>query len=76
VAAEADDSAIGHVERLVSARVAAVPDPEGVVSWLERYLDRGVAFDGADGLAIDCDVEDAAPELESEGRFPSQLERC
>jgi hypothetical protein len=53
VAAEADDFAVGRVERLVPARVAAVPDPEGVRSWLERHLDRGMAFDGANGLVID-----------------------
>jgi hypothetical protein len=76
VAAEADDSAVGDVESLDSARVAAGPHPEGVVSWLERHLDRAVAFDGADGLAIDCDIEDAAPKLEGEGRFASQPERC
>lgn len=76
VAAEADDVAVEHVERLVSARVAVVPDLEGVVSRLERYLDRLVAFDGTDGLAVDRDVEDAAPKLEGEGRFPGQTKRC
>jgi hypothetical protein len=59
-----------------SARVAAVRDLEGVMSRLERYLDRLMAFDGADGLAVDREVEDAAPKLEGEGRFPGQTERC
>ena len=31
-----------------------MPDLEGVVSRLERHLDRLVAFDGADGPRVSC----------------------
>jgi Fumarylacetoacetate (FAA) hydrolase family len=53
VALKADDVAVGHVESLAPARVAAVPDLEVMVARLERHLGRLVDFDGADGLAVD-----------------------
>ena len=74
MAAEVDEFAIGHVERMILTRVSACLYSEGVVSWLERFLDRFMAFDRADAPAIHCDLECAASELDA-GPFPRQPER-
>lgn len=71
VTAEVGNSTVGHLEGAASARVTACPYLQGVASWLERRLDCVVELEGADGLAIDRDLEYAAPELNA-GGFPRQ----
>jgi hypothetical protein len=75
VAAETDDFAVGHVEGEVSARVATDPQPQGVVPWLERRLDRLTPLNRADAVAVDRDLELTAPKLDAD-TLPRQPERC
>jgi hypothetical protein len=75
VTAEVDDPAIGYVKEAIVAGVAACPYPEGVMSRIERRLDRFMAADRPDALAIDRDLEGTAPEFQAEG-LPRQPESC
>ncbi len=74
-ASEGDGFALGGVEGLGSAGVAAIADLQGVTSGLDWYLDRVVQFERSDTLAVEHDVLRAATDLHSDG-FVRQRQRC
>jgi hypothetical protein len=65
VAAEVDDFAIGHVERMISARVPTPAYSYGVTPRLKRCLEGLMVGEGADGLGVNQDFKPAAPKLDA-----------
>src|ERR1700733_16078800 len=63
VTAERGDVPVGHVEREVAARVPARPYLQHVVAGIDLRLHRLRVRDRADGLAVELDLELAAPKL-------------
>src|ERR1700757_1062390 len=74
VTAERGNLTVGYLEGLGEACVAAAPDAQRVMSRANRCLDCLVVLERAETLAVDSDVEPAAPQLYAEA-FPYQPER-
>ena len=66
LAVEADELAIGHLKRELSARVAAFPDLQGVTSGFDRRLEGVVQCERPDALAVHKDLERATMDLRTD----------
>jgi hypothetical protein len=76
MAAEVDDFPIGYIERVISARVPALPYSYGVTPGIKRCRDRLMVHERADGLGVNRDLEPAASELDAESNVARHPERC
>src|ERR1700735_1315406 len=77
VTAERGDAPVGYVEGELAARVPARPDLQYVVAGIDLRLHGLRVRDGADGLAVELDLELAAPKLDHHAVGVSrQPKRC
>jgi hypothetical protein len=76
MAVEIDDFAIGDVERVILARVPALPDPHAVTSGVNRYLDGLVNCERTNHVAVESYIKSATSKLEAKFNLVRHSEGC